>query len=507
MHATQRALLKAIAASPHDDAPRLVYADWLDEYAAELSKKERESTAARAEIIRVQCELARLADEDCDSRWVYEYLNSHSDEANACVDWSVVDTGIARRMELQVRANQLSASYSDTWRTAETPEIEGVSFYLHRGFWTDVSLYQRGPKVGDILKIIRQQPNLIPLRLLYCERQLTAQDAGQLARSAWFSHLSFFSGGLERPFFSTLGKSPIAAGVRGVFLQPDGDRVTLPFSQKSWSGLRELQVMMHGEQGHLTSIEQLARAKHLAEIHTISIDLDGWSWLDTAHALAGGVWKNLRRLHYEAFLVGDSHANAIAKGTAMSELRYLHLGREVGSYGATAVLKSATLKKLVVLVLRGNEPGTLDAAALGKANRPNLRVLDLPVSSKADLLALAKSPITHNLQILKPGTGIADGATKAFFRAMRMPQLTMLSLAGNSGIGAETAEAIASCDQLANLQALNLMWTKIGNAGAKALAKSKHLNKLRHLDVSQAGVAAAGLAALRKRFGEEVVRG
>ena len=43
------ALLRAIAAAPDDDAPRLVYADWLDEH----------DRPDPAELIRIQCELAR----------------------------------------------------------------------------------------------------------------------------------------------------------------------------------------------------------------------------------------------------------------------------------------------------------------------------------------------------------------------------------------------------------------------------------------------------------------
>ena len=45
----ETALLAAIRAAPDDDAPRLIYADWLDEH----------GQPERAEFIRVQCELAR----------------------------------------------------------------------------------------------------------------------------------------------------------------------------------------------------------------------------------------------------------------------------------------------------------------------------------------------------------------------------------------------------------------------------------------------------------------
>src|SRR5262245_19144453 len=48
------ALLQAILDAPDDDAPRLVYADWLDEH----------GDAARAAFIRVQVQLARLTVDD-----------------------------------------------------------------------------------------------------------------------------------------------------------------------------------------------------------------------------------------------------------------------------------------------------------------------------------------------------------------------------------------------------------------------------------------------------------
>ena len=49
----QRALRAAIRANPEDDAPRLVYADWLQEHGDE----------PRAEFIRVQCALEKLGDD------------------------------------------------------------------------------------------------------------------------------------------------------------------------------------------------------------------------------------------------------------------------------------------------------------------------------------------------------------------------------------------------------------------------------------------------------------
>src|SRR5262245_29039684 len=54
----EAALLAAIAAHPEEDTPRLAYADWLDEHAADLP--EPASARIRAEFIRVQCEIKKL---------------------------------------------------------------------------------------------------------------------------------------------------------------------------------------------------------------------------------------------------------------------------------------------------------------------------------------------------------------------------------------------------------------------------------------------------------------
>jgi uncharacterized protein (TIGR02996 family) len=52
------ALLAAIEARPDDDTPRLAYADWLDEHAADLP--DPDAARIRAEFVRVQCAIKRV---------------------------------------------------------------------------------------------------------------------------------------------------------------------------------------------------------------------------------------------------------------------------------------------------------------------------------------------------------------------------------------------------------------------------------------------------------------
>src|SRR5215216_1158299 len=54
---TEAGFLHDIREHPEDDAPRLIYADWLEEHGDETDR-------ARADLIRVQCRLAQLPDDD-----------------------------------------------------------------------------------------------------------------------------------------------------------------------------------------------------------------------------------------------------------------------------------------------------------------------------------------------------------------------------------------------------------------------------------------------------------
>jgi uncharacterized protein (TIGR02996 family) len=90
------AFLQAIVESPEDDTPRLVYADWLDE----------NGQGERAEFIRVQCQLATMAEGD------------------------------PRRAELGARERQLLDQHEQTWAGPLRPLAR--SWVFRRGFIDEV---------------------------------------------------------------------------------------------------------------------------------------------------------------------------------------------------------------------------------------------------------------------------------------------------------------------------------------------------------------------------------
>src|SRR5215831_11981720 len=87
------AFLNAILADPAADAPRLVYADWLEE----------NGQSGRAEFLRGQCEL-----EKCPK-----------------------DNG--RRKELEVRGRELLAIHRDEWLAAFLAFLDDVPWLKHLG--------------------------------------------------------------------------------------------------------------------------------------------------------------------------------------------------------------------------------------------------------------------------------------------------------------------------------------------------------------------------------------
>src|SRR5690242_1892736 len=95
---TEEAFIQAIVADPEDDAPRLIYADWLDE----------QGESERAEFIRVQIALARMDEDD------------------------------GRRPDLEVREQELLARHREAWQRQFAPF--GINADIARGLPDQLTL-------------------------------------------------------------------------------------------------------------------------------------------------------------------------------------------------------------------------------------------------------------------------------------------------------------------------------------------------------------------------------
>jgi uncharacterized protein (TIGR02996 family) len=165
------AFLQAIIENP-DDGPRLVYADWLDEH----------RDPDRAEFIRVQCELARMA-----------VFND-------------------RRRGLQARQQHLLATQGTKWLTQDWPDAGNPAVHARtfdRGFVAELSLRGRG--LGDAgVQALVACPRLALLTAL----DLAGNDIGDpgiraLAGSPFLTRLRFLD--LRDNRFQLVLLEPLAA--------------------------------------------------------------------------------------------------------------------------------------------------------------------------------------------------------------------------------------------------------------------------------------------------------
>jgi uncharacterized protein (TIGR02996 family) len=102
----RQALLDAVLAEPEQEAPRLIYADWLEEH-GELDEQ------PRAEFIRVQCELARM------------------------------DEKGPRRKALREREKQLWETHREAWIKHLPAHLRKKNVRFHRGFLEELNLAPR----------------------------------------------------------------------------------------------------------------------------------------------------------------------------------------------------------------------------------------------------------------------------------------------------------------------------------------------------------------------------
>src|SRR5689334_7177371 len=91
---SDKGFLEAICASPQDDGPRLIYADWLEEH----------GDPERAEFIRTQIELAKLPEDD------------------------------PRRPDLEERERDLLGAHAEVWRRALPSWARKEESEFRRGF-------------------------------------------------------------------------------------------------------------------------------------------------------------------------------------------------------------------------------------------------------------------------------------------------------------------------------------------------------------------------------------
>jgi uncharacterized protein (TIGR02996 family) len=499
------ALLAAIRANPEEDTPRLMFADWLDEQGDDAS-------LARAEFIRLQCEIARLDADGSDSQPVYEFLRDRDYVTRPTADWTKIDDGIHRRIALAIRARDLLARHAPEW-VPNLPKKHKVEWLtvpfsdkqplgFHRGFPHRVVLSDV-PKLGAIAEQLRRAAPAVTLVASDLSSEFVERlaDAGLLG---WITGLQLrgdVAGGLR-----AFGHRPEAAGVRSIAVE-DGTPFALTAALADpphWTGLRSLDLSRTTVDA--LGAEELFRAPHLRTLKRLAVSGRFWT-AEAIRALTENGFTELTTLRLTGCGLTDDAAEALAACPALARLRELDLGSNaITGRGVTALLCSPQLANVSYLGLEQNlcngpHGGGLDGKQLAACEPGGLRMLHCHGCRfvTADVRKLARCPRLRTLWYLDlDQTGIGTPAVRELIRGFGKwcPPIIWLTYNGIDDLG---AELLARWKAARALRVLHLRYNApMTDAAARALLDSPHLTNLDGLGVS--GASPDTTDRLRARF-------
>jgi uncharacterized protein (TIGR02996 family) len=357
----EQPFLDAIFAHYHEDGPRLIYADFLEDA----------GDPARADLVRVQLALARMPDEH------------------------------PRRPELANREAELLVANLSRW-TEHLGDLLAGPPQFRRGVLDSVSVdsavfLERGEELFARVPVRRLRlidehgllPRLIDSPLLRNIRELDLWDnelgnggVNLVARSPHLKHLEELGLG-----FNGVDDAGVAALARA-------------------STFPSLTTLALNDNGAITSegLKSLTESPFFAGLTSLDLSGNDIGEAGVRAALDSPSFARLHTLHLSRNPIGDGGAAALACSTLLGrmlaragrlELRG-HAGGPIGASGAAALAGSPALARAVVVDLTGNDIG--DAGFVALAASPHLaelRVLKLARNQITD--AAAESPALQSL--------------------------------------------------------------------------------------------------------------
>jgi uncharacterized protein (TIGR02996 family) len=384
-----RAFLDAIREAPDDDAPRLVYADWLDDH----------GEPARAEFIRVQCERARLPayGERGAELWSREnelleangaawlgplaeklhhdtFRRGFPEDLTLCPEEMVA---LAKEFDARVPAGRVTlfGDYND-------PEIETLTTCLHMG-WV-AGLKFRYPPVTDTgLELVANAVNLQYLAELSVEmghfttngmRALTTSPHREALRRLDLHHNRHHAA--PPAAADALAAPGVLFRLRSLSLDsyslgPAGAAVLA--GTANLAEVKDLRLPLNelGDEGAIA----LARSPHLRGLSSLHLTSNGVTSRSVRELADSPLLDGIRALDLAINKVGDEGAEALAASPCLAALKRLSLSwTDITDRGAAALAASTHLNNLTTLELLGNGLSNQGSQALFES--PNLRRLE-----------------------------------------------------------------------------------------------------------------------------------
>jgi uncharacterized protein (TIGR02996 family) len=357
----ETALLAAIYESPHDDTPRLVLADWLQETGDPAA-------AARAEFVRVQCELARMDEDD-------PLRPGEVDLATWGMTPVVCGTDNPRRAELARREATLQRANAKLWKAGLAPKYRSAPY--DRGFLAPRRQFLTAKK------FLAFPPDELAVAPLwdFAMKYHRADFPKALASPAFqrIGRLELWADSVPPAgYFRALAESPNARNLSHVrpSYQAGDDGLLAVAGSPHLSNLTALQFAYQKltPAGFNAALSLRKKSRPLRELYLRNNELDDSS----VAAIGRAPWcAGLRALSLdENERITDAGVAELARSKVMKNLRYLSLSflRRLTDRAATALAESPHVSSLRVLFL--NHAGFMDKGAAALAASPHLRRLE-----------------------------------------------------------------------------------------------------------------------------------
>jgi uncharacterized protein (TIGR02996 family) len=348
-------LYQAILATPEDDAPRLVYADWLDEH----------GQPERGEFIRVQCAMARIPAHT--ARW----RPLHDRAVRLERDWREDWTGPVQKRVLEAH---LRRGFVDGVRLTvdsfkesaeELVKLEPIRVWT----FSEVALFFGGRSFHRLAT----DSSLLAVRALDTGRYQADELVRTLATSRYLSNLRT----LIIP-----NRHPTPEAIASLFAAaPRLDELEMsdayaPGVRDLWrrgapARLRTLSLV----RSHATDLTatQVASAAALVLLEVLRLDANDITDRGAAAIAATDHLTGLHELSLAGNPIGDDGARALARSSALRNLRLLNLSDcQIDSAGARALADSPYLNQLECLCLDDNRISVGVEAELVKRFGPDV---------------------------------------------------------------------------------------------------------------------------------------
>lgn len=437
MSRPDQGFLDYIVADIDDDAPRLVYADWLEENGQDV----------RAEFIRVQVQRARLPAWD------------------------------AAQVRLRLREQELLKLHGESW-LKEMPEIKGARWEgFRRGIVAEVS-FESFEAMRFNAHACRAVAPVEAVTVHWPRRQESKKSTRPIAELREL----ILTGRPMPEEVAWLANSPQLATLRSLaVLGVDVDDLNVLAASPHLTGLRELRLESNGVGS--AGVRALTEAATLTGLE--KLDLSGPGYYEE---------------YYENPIIGMAGMAALAGWPGLASVRSLTLsGSDVRPEGLRALLRSPHAGALTDLSLRAGRLDGQAMAELASA-QPGIRLETLDLGENvildpgAEYVALA--PCLADLKVLNlDRCEVSTSGARLFAeKATFLGGLRRLDVSHNH-FGPTGLVALLEREP-PSLHTLQMSDNNLSDAGVALLAESKGSNTLLEVDLSRNDIGPTGIKAL-----------